>query len=152
MLSFKPGFHSSLSPLSRGSLVPLHFLPLQFCHLYIWGCCYLSWQSWFQLVSQAAQYFTWCTLHRWRHPCVRKWRTKELLGEGERGEWKSWLKTRHPKNKDHSIHSHHSMANRREIIGNSDRLCFLGLRSHCRWWLQPWKTLTSSLEGELWYN
>ena len=22
--------------------------------------------------------------------------------------------------------------------GNSDRLYFLGLQSHCRWWLQPW--------------
>ena len=21
---------------------------------------------------------------------------------------------------------------------NSDRLCFLGLQNHCRWWLQPW--------------
>ena len=28
MLSFKPSFHSPLSPSSRGSLVPLHFLPL----------------------------------------------------------------------------------------------------------------------------
>ena len=22
--------------------------------------------------------------------------------------------------------------------GNSDKLYFLGLQSHCRWWLQPW--------------
>ena len=22
--------------------------------------------------------------------------------------------------------------------GNSDRLYFLGLQNHCRWWLQPW--------------
>ena len=29
----------------------------------------------------------------------RKWRgTKEPLDEGERGEWKSWLKTQHLKN------------------------------------------------------
>ena len=21
----------------------------------------------------------------------------------------------------------------------TDRLCFLGLQNHCRWWLQPWK-------------
>ena len=27
------------------------------------------------------------------------------------------------------------MANR---WGNSDRLYFLGLQNHCRWWLQPW--------------
>ena len=23
--------------------------------------------------------------------------------------------------------------------GNSDRLYFLGLQNHCKWWLQPWK-------------
>ena len=36
------------------------------------------------------------------------------LDEGERGEWKSWLKTQHSKNKDHDIWSHHFMANRWE--------------------------------------
>ena len=35
MLSFKPAFHSPLSPSSRGSLVPIHFLPLEWCHLHI---------------------------------------------------------------------------------------------------------------------
>ena len=25
-----------------------------------------------------------------------------------------------------------------EKNGNSDRLYFLGLLNHCRWWLQPW--------------
>ena len=31
---------------------------------------------------------------RWYHSNARKWRgAKELLDEGERGEWKSWLKT-----------------------------------------------------------
>ena len=29
--------------------------------------------------------------------------------------------------------THHFMANRWEINGNSDRLYFLGLQSHCRW-------------------
>ena len=37
---------------------------------------------------------------------------KSLLIEGEREEWKSWLKTQHSKNKDHGIWSHHFMANR----------------------------------------
>ena len=37
MLSFKPAFYSLFSPSSRGSLVPLHFLPLGWYHLYIWG-------------------------------------------------------------------------------------------------------------------
>ena len=30
------------------------------------------------------------------------------------------------------------MANRWGHNGNSDRLSFLGLQNHCRWWLQPW--------------
>ena len=50
MLSFKSAFHSHLSPTSRGCLVPLHFLPLEWYHLHVWGC-YFSQQSWFQLVS-----------------------------------------------------------------------------------------------------
>ena len=49
--------------LFRGSLVPLHFLPLEWYHVHIWGCWYFPWQSWFQLVSHPAQHFTWCTLH-----------------------------------------------------------------------------------------
>ena len=56
-------FHSLLSSSSRGSLVPLHFLPLGWYHLSIWGCWYFSPQSWFQLMSHPAQYFAWCTLH-----------------------------------------------------------------------------------------
>ena len=40
-------FHSLLSPSSRDSLVPLHFLPLEWYHLHIWSCWYFSWQSWF---------------------------------------------------------------------------------------------------------
>ena len=63
MLSFNPAFYSPLSPSSRGSLVPPHFLPIEW-HLLIWGCWYISWQSWFQLVLHPAQHFAWCTLHR----------------------------------------------------------------------------------------
>ena len=45
----------------------------------------------------------------------RKWRkTEELLGESEREEWKSWLKSQHSKNQDHGIWSYHFMANRWE--------------------------------------
>ena len=45
ILSFKSAFHSPLSLSSRGSLVPLHFLPLAWYHLHICGYCYLSQQS-----------------------------------------------------------------------------------------------------------
>ena len=34
--------------------------------------------------------------------------------------------------------SHHFMANRWGNNRHSDRLYFLGLQNHCRWWLQPW--------------
>ena len=32
------------------------------------------------------------------------------------------------------------MTNRWENDGNSNRLCFLGLQNHCRWWQQPWNS------------
>ena len=63
MLSFKPAFHSPLSPSSRGFLVPLHFLALDIPLLHIWGCWYFSQKSWFQLVIHPAWHFAWCTLH-----------------------------------------------------------------------------------------
>ena len=34
---------------------------------------------------------------------------------------------------DHGIWSHHFMGNRWENSGNSERLYFLGLQSHCGW-------------------
>ena len=49
-------------------------------------------------------------------------KTKEPLDESERGEWKSWLKTQHSKNKDHGIQSYHFMANRRGNNGNREAL------------------------------
>ena len=59
----------------------------------------------------------------------RKWRvTKEPLGESERGNCKSWLKSQHSKNKDYVIPSHHFMANWWGNNGNSDRFYFLGLK------------------------
>ena len=60
-------------------------------------------------------------------------RTKEPLGESERGERKSWLKAQHSENKDHGIWSHHFTANRWGNNGNSERLYALGLQNHCRW-------------------
>ena len=56
-LSFKLSFLLSSFSSSRGSLVPIGFLPLEWCHLHIWGCWYFSWQSWFQLVIHLVQHF-----------------------------------------------------------------------------------------------
>ena len=36
------------------------------------------------------------------------------------------------------------MANRWENNGNNEKLYFLGLQNHCRWWLQPWNQKTLS--------
>ena len=49
MLKFKPAFPLS----SRGSLVPLCFLLLEWYHLHRWGSWYWSWQSPLQLVIHA---------------------------------------------------------------------------------------------------
>ena len=57
-------FHSPLSSSSKGSLVPLCFLPLGWCHLLIWDCWYFSWQSWLQLVFHPAWCFIRCTQHK----------------------------------------------------------------------------------------
>ena len=43
-------FHSPHSPSSRGSLVPLQSLSLEWYHLHIWDCWCFSCLSWFQLV------------------------------------------------------------------------------------------------------
>ena len=68
MLSFKPTFSLSTFTSSRGSLAPLHFLPLQWYNLHTWGC-YVSRQSLFQLVIHPAQHFVWFILHKvgWRY-------------------------------------------------------------------------------------
>ena len=63
---------------------------------------------------------------------------KSLLMKVKEETEKSWLKAQHSRNEDHGIWSHHFMANRWGNNGNSDRLYFLGLQNHCRWWLQPW--------------
>ena len=52
-------------------------------------------------------------------------------------ERKSWLKAQHSENQDHGIWVHHFMENRWENSGNSDRLYFIGLQNHSRWWLKP---------------
>ena len=61
---------------------------------------------------------------------------KSLLMKVKQVSEKNWLKIQHSENKDHGIRSHHFMANRWRNNGN--RLYFLGLQNHCRWWLQPW--------------
>ena len=53
-------FHYPLSLSSRGSSLSA----IRVYHLHIWGYWYFSQQSWFQLMLNPAQRFSWCTLHR----------------------------------------------------------------------------------------
>ena len=100
-------FHSPPSPSSRGSLVPLCFLPLEWYYLHIWGCWYFSWQSQFQLVIYPARHFERWTLHvLWYvNKVVIKIKDKasvvckkELQGQeglsGQRTRWNLWLPNR----------------------------------------------------------
>ena len=76
MLSFKPTF-SSLSLSSRGSLILLHFLPSEWCHLHIWGDWYFSWQSWFQMCfiqSSMSHDVLWILLKK-QVDNIQPWRT-----------------------------------------------------------------------------
>ena len=57
---------------------------------------------------------------------------KSLLMKVKEESEKAGLK-QHSINEDHSIQSHHFMANRWENSGNTDRFYFLGLQIHCRW-------------------
>ena len=63
ILSFKPAFSFSFFTLIVRLFGYSSFLPLEWHHLHIWGCCCLSQQSWFQLVLHPVQHFTSCTLH-----------------------------------------------------------------------------------------
>ena len=51
---------------------------------------------------------------------------------------KAGLKLNISKNEDHGNWSHHFMAKKWGNNGNSEKLYFLGLQNHCRWWLQSW--------------
>ena len=62
-----------------------------------------------------------------------KEKLKSLLLKVKEESGKSWLKTQYSKHKDNGIWSHHFMGNRWGNNGNSDRLSFLGLQTHCRW-------------------
>ena len=63
MGSLSQMFHSPLSLPSRGSLVPLHFLPWGWCHLIMYSYWYFSRISSFKLLLHPVGHFSWCTLH-----------------------------------------------------------------------------------------
>ena len=61
----------------------------------------------------------------------RKEELKSLSMKVKEESEKAGLKLSFQKNKDHSIQSHHFMANRWGNNGNINRLSFLGLQNHC---------------------
>ena len=68
---------------------------------------------------------------------------KSLLMKVKEESEKAGLKLNIPKTKIMAFGSITSWQIEGGNNGNSDRLYFLGLQNHCRWWLQPrsWKTL-----------
>ena len=62
-LSFKSAFSLSSFTSLRGSLITLHFLPLEWYHLHIWDSWLYSQQSCFQVVIHPSWHLTWCTRH-----------------------------------------------------------------------------------------
>ena len=61
-------------------------------------CKMLGWMK-HKLESRLLGEISITPICRWHHPYGRKWRrNKEPLDEGQRGEWKSWLKTQYSEN------------------------------------------------------
>ena len=113
---------------SRLYFHPAYLTSMQRTSCKNWAWWSTSWNQYWWDKYQSPQI---CKRH---HLYDRKWRvTKEALDEGERGEWKTWLKTRHSNNEDHGIWSHHFMAYWWVTSGNSGRLSFLGIQNHCGW-------------------
>ena len=67
-------FNSPLSPSSRVSLVPLHFLPLKWYHLHIWGCwyfsCSLNSSLWFIQPSISHDVLCKYTICKWQYTAL----------------------------------------------------------------------------------
>ena len=114
------------------------------------------WGGWItsrnQIISQQDRWdkYQQPQICRWYHPNGRKWRgTKETPDEGEREEWKSWLKTKQLTQKIKTMAS--GPITSWQIDGEKwkhERLYFLGLQNHCshkikRCFLLGRKTMTN---------
>ena len=89
------------SKLGKDFNKPVYHHPvyLTYMHHTKWWARWIT--SWNQDCWEKCQQLQIC---RWYHSNSRKQRgNKEPLDEGERGEWKSWLKTQHSKNLDNGI-------------------------------------------------
>ena len=85
----------AFSALQADSL-PLNHWEAPLCRVHFVKC----WAEWITSWNQDCQEkYQQPQISRWYHSNGKKWKeTKESLDEGERGEWKGWLKTQHSKN------------------------------------------------------
>ena len=78
----------------------IHCHPVCLTYMQNTSCEMLGWMK-HKLESRLPCEISTTSYMQWHHPYGRKQReTKEHLDEGNRGEWKSWLKTEYSKNKD----------------------------------------------------
>ena len=61
-VAFQASLFTFLFHLHQKVFSSSFLLPLGWYYLHMWVCWYFSQQSWFQLMNQPAQHFTWCTL------------------------------------------------------------------------------------------
>ena len=94
MLSFKPLFHSLLSLSSRDFLVLLHFLPLEWYHLHIWG--FPGGTSGKEPACQWKRRKR-CSFNQWvgKTPWRRVWQPTSLFLPGEPNDTRGWCATVH---------------------------------------------------------
>ena len=92
-----------------GSKLEKECVKVVYCHpVYLNYVEYIMWNAWLD-ESQTGIYIAGRNINNLRYAETSP---KEPVDEGERGEWKSWLKTQHSKNENHGIWSHHVMAYR----------------------------------------
>ena len=82
---------------------------------------------------------------RWHQPYGRKWRTKELLDENEREEWKIWLKISTFKELRSWLLIQSLLSKGMEKQWKELRTLFWGVQNCCRCWLHH-EIKTSSWE------
>ena len=87
------------SKLEMEYIKAIYCHPASLTHIQSTPCKMLGWMN-HNMESRLLGEISIPQICRWHYSYGRKWRgTKEPPDESERGEWKSWLKTQHAKNK-----------------------------------------------------
>ena len=99
-LSFKTALSFSSFPLIKRLFSSSSLPPLEWCHLYIWGCWYFSWLFWFQLLFSCQRMFK--LLYNCTHfPCYQGYAQNPLSKASAKCEPKTsrctiWVCTEEP--------------------------------------------------------